>query len=437
MKKICVMGLGYIGMPTASILATHGFKVLGVDVNPKIIEAVCNGNTPIAEPGLETLLKTAINSGNLRVTLQPEPSDIFIIAVPTPITTEKKADLQFVKKAAENIVPFLSTGNLVILESTCPPNTTRELLVPWLEQSGLKAGQEFFVVYCPERVLPGQILKELIENSHIIGGIDTSSAEAAKRLYSHFVEGKIYLTDATTAEMVKIMENVYRDVNIALVNELGIICAKLGVNVWEVIELANFHPRVNLHRPGPGVGGHCIPVDPWFIVEKFPQEARIITLSRTINDAMPSYVVKQLCKILRQIVVNNVKLKITILGVSYKGNVDDTRGSPALSIIQALRDENMDLAIYDPHVRDFPYKLSSLTEALYDSDCALVLADHDEFRFLHPQQFRELMRHHLVFDTCNCLKHELWHSSGFDIYLLGAGMEYHDKVECGEKQEED
>jgi len=269
MNKVCVLGLGYIGLPTAAVLATHGFSVVGVDANAVVVDTVNNGGIHIKEPGLNTIVQAAINSGNLVVRTKLERANAFIIAVPTPLES-RRADLKYVKSATESIVPYLERNNLVILESTVPPKTTEELLVPILEQSRLKAGEDFYLAHCPERVLPGNILKEIIENDRIIGGINPESAAKAKALYSRFVSGAIYLTDATTAELVKVMENTYRDVNIALVNELSRICTKLGINVWEVIELANKHPRVNLLRPGPGVGGHCLAVDPWFVVEKAP-----------------------------------------------------------------------------------------------------------------------------------------------------------------------
>jgi len=399
MQKICVLGLGYIGLPTASILATHGFNVIGVDVNPKVIQVLNNGGIHIEEPGLKTIVKAAINSCNLKATLTPEPADIFIIAVPTPLTIEKFANLDHIKAAAKSIVPLLTKGNLVILESTSPPGTTKNFLIPILEESGLKAGEEFFIAYCPERVLPGRILKELIENSRIIGGINQESSESAKKIYSHFVEGKITLTDSNTAEMVKLMENIYRDVNIALANELAIICERMGINAWEVIAQANLHPRVNLHLPGPGVGGHCLALDPWFIVEKFPEEAKIISLSRQINEAMPYYVTKNVLKFLEQI----ENAKITVFGVSYKANIDDTRESPALNILKQLEEKGVTFSVYDPHVKEFYYELSSLTEALLDSDIILLLTDHEELKFLNPYEVGKLMRHRIVVDTRNCL----------------------------------
>ena len=269
-QKICVLGLGYIGLPTASTFATHNLQVIGVDVNPEVVETLRGGRLHIQEPGLRNVVQEALRSGNLEIHSSPKPADAFIIAVPTPFYDDKRADMRFVISAAEAIVPFLKPGNLVVLESTSPPRTTVDLVAPILEKSGLKAGSDFLLGYSPERVLPGQILRELIENARVIGGINLKSAEAGRDLYSVFVRGEIRLTDATTAEMVKLMENTYRDVNIAISNEFAHLSDRFGIDVWEAISIANLHPRVNILSPGPGVGGHCISVDPWFLVEAAP-----------------------------------------------------------------------------------------------------------------------------------------------------------------------
>jgi UDP-N-acetyl-D-mannosaminuronic acid dehydrogenase len=263
-EKICVMGLGYIGLPTASTFATQGVHVVGVDVNPQVISTLRNGGLHIHEPGLRTLVQAALGSGNLAVSEKPELADAFIIAVPTPFYDDKRADMRAVTSATEAIVPYLRKGNLVLLESTSPPRTTVDLLKPILEKSGLRAGEDFYLAYSPERVLPGQILRELIENARVVGGVNPASSDAARDLYAIFVKGEIIPTDATTAEMVKLMENTCRDVNIALANEFSRLAERFGVDVWEAISLANRHPRINILRPGPGVGGHCISVDPWF-----------------------------------------------------------------------------------------------------------------------------------------------------------------------------
>lgn len=472
MKNVCVMGLGYIGLPTASMLATHGFKVVGVDVNHKVVDTINKGGIHIQEPGLKTLVKAAVQSGNLHAVEQPQPADVFIIAVPTPINEDKKADLSFVCSAAESITPHLRKDNLVILESTSPPGTCVDVLKPILESTGMKAGEDFYLAHCPERVLPGRTVKELIENERIIGGINRASAEEAAKIYRVFVEGGIHLTDCTTAETVKLMENTYRDVNIALANELAIICEKLGIDAWEVISLSNLHPRVNIHLPGPGVGGHCLPVDPWFIVEKFPAEAKLIALSRRMNDSMPGYVVRRLKEILASTALfqstqvdmvgfstrptrcneaacensstaaeiaaaadtegsegdidaisDRCLCKIAVLGVSYKGNIDDARETPALRVLQLLEKEGISFSVYDPHVRDFPYELSTLKDTISGADCLLLLADHDEFKFLHPLEIGKLMRRPVVFDTRNMINAQLWRENGFEVYCLGRAVE--------------
>lgn len=401
MKKICVLGLGYIGLPTAAILATHGFKVTGVDTNLNVVGIINSGDIHIKEPGLRTLVQAAIRSGSLIVQATPGKADVFIIAVPTPLR-DRKADLSYVESAIESIVPRLEKGKLVILESTVPPKTTEELVVPILNRCGLKAGKDFYLAHCPERVLPGNILKELVENDRVIGGINPESAEKAKDLYKSFVSGRFYLTDAATAELVKIVENTYRDVNIALANELSRICMELGINVWETIELANKHPRVNVLWPGPGVGGHCIAVDPWFVVEKAPGIAKLIRLSRETNDRQPRVVIGMIKEMTQGI----ADPKVTVLGVAYKGNVDDTRGSPAINIIAELKERGYKIGIYDPHVRNFKYELSGLEDAFKGSDCAVLLVDHNKFKYLSPEAIGQLMTNRQIIDVKNYLNLE-------------------------------
>ncbi|MCF8011392.1 MAG: nucleotide sugar dehydrogenase [Clostridiales bacterium] len=416
-KKICILGLGYIGLPTASIFATNGFEVVGVEVNQNVVDTINKGGIHIQEPGLHTLVQAAVKSGCLRATLEIESADVFIIAVPTPITENKQADLTFVRDAGHMIASVLQKDNLVILESTSPPGTCDGFLKPILEEAGLKAGIDFSLAHSPERVIPGSTVRELIQNNRVIGGINRNSAQLASQLYKVFVEGEIKLTDCTTAEMSKLMENTYRDVNIALANELAVICEKEGISAWEVIELSNLHPRVNIHQPGPGVGGHCIAVDPWFIIERYSDAAKMIELGRKHNDSMPGYVVQRLKLILENIPAP----KIAVLGVSYKGNIDDVRLTPALPIIQNLKEAGIDVTIYDPHVRDFEYELFGLKDALNGVDCILLLTDHDEFKFMAPQELGKLVRNRIVFDTKNALDRELWQKAGFTVYRLGEG----------------
>ncbi len=411
--KICVLGLGYIGLPTASMFAVQGMWVVGVDVNPQAVETVNKGNVHIQEPGLDTIVKAATHSGHLVARSTPEPSDVFIIAVPTPITSDKTADLSAVMAATKSIVPYLRQGNLVILESTVPPGTTYNVVVPILENSGMKAGLDFQVAHAPERVLPGQIMTELVQNDRILGGIDQKSAERCQELYRRFVNGNIYLTDATTAEMVKLVENTYRDVNIALANELARISTELNINVWEVINLANKHPRVNVLQPGPGVGGHCIAVDPWFIVERAPITAQIIKLARTSNDEMPNFVCQAILLMLEGI---NQPV-VTVLGVAYKANVDDARESPAHHIIAGLKQAGCVVKVHDPYV----YPHFNLEEAVSQADCLALLVDHRDYLNLDPAMLAAKMRNKYLFVARNFKFTPAWFEAGFTIKQLGNG----------------
>ncbi len=398
MKRICVIGLGYIGLPTASILSSKGFKVVGVDINGKLVEELNQLNIDLLELGLADLANSAIESGKLVAKGSPEKADVFMICVPTPLTDENKADLTHIKNAAERVLPYLRKGNLVILESTVPTGTTEGILKPILEESGLKVGSELYLSYCPERVLPGNILKELIENDRIIGGVNPESTELAKEVYQSFVEGEIYLTDTTTAEMVKLIENSFRDVNIAFANELSKICDKLSLNIWKVIELANKHPRVNILKPGPGVGGHCIAVDPFFIVEKAPNKARIIKTARCVNDSMPDYIVEKVEK-----AVKEAKIKspiIACLGITYKAGTGDLRQSPALRIVRRLREKGLTVRACDPYVKDFAeFPLLSLEETANGADCLVLLVDHKEFKEIKLQESLRRMRGNIIIDV--------------------------------------
>jgi UDP-N-acetyl-D-mannosaminuronic acid dehydrogenase len=415
-NKICVIGLGYIGLPTASMLAIHGYKVVGVDIDEKRVNTIKNGELVIEEQGLMTLVKGAINSGNLDVKTEPEGADAFIICVPTPAKYEdgiKKCDLTCVLSAVENIKNHIKDGNLVLIESTIPPKTT-EMLYNLINKN-------IYMAYCPERVLPGNILKELVENDRTIGGINKKSAELAKEIYESFVEGNIYLTDCTTAEMVKLMENTYRDVNIALANEFAKVCNEMDVNVWDAINLANKHPRVNILNPGPGVGGHCISIDPWFIVEK-SKNAKLIKMARELNDNMPKYVCDLIIEEFKKLNIKNPK--VGVFGITYKGNVDDTRESPAKKVIECLLSNNFEVSIYDPHASIFEYPIDDIKKCINNSDALIFLTDHDEFRDFGKDDIFEiskLMRNKIVIDTRNILNHNLWKELGFDVKLLGDG----------------
>jgi len=438
-EKICILGLGYIGLPTASMFATHGMKVVGVDINPSIIETLNAGRIHIHEPGLGEAVETAVKCGNLTVSTQPEPADAFLIAVPTPFyehdfgehngQTFKKADMRAVTSATEAIVPHLRKGNLVVLESTSPPCTTIELVVPILEKSGLKAGQDFYVAYSPERVLPGQILRELIENARVIGGITSESAQAGHDLYACFVKGQIHKTDSTTAEMVKIMENTYRDVNIAIANEFSQLAERFGVDVWEAIKLSSLHPRVKILNPGPGVGGHCISVDPWFFVESAPDLSKLILRARQVNDAQPGFVVELVKKAFGNPSADSGQSlsgkKIAALGLAYKPDVDDLRESPATEVVHLLAKEGAAVKAFEPFKPDagLPGVDAALTLelALKDADAVLLLVNHTEFRQLSPDTLKTITPARVLIDTVNGWNGKDWAGAGFKLFRLGVG----------------
>lgn len=420
-SKICVLGLGYIGLPTAGTLATRGVKVVGVDVNPLVINCLQNGQVHLYEPGLGELIAEALSSGNLIVSGQPETADAFEIAVPTPFFDDKRADMTYVQSAAEAIVPHLRPGNLVLLESTSPPRTTVDLVVPILEKSGLKAGVDFFVAYSPERVLPGQILRELVENTRVVGGITPESAQAARDFYALFVTGEIVQTDATTAEMVKLMENTYRDVNIAIANEFSRLADRFGVDVWEAISLANRHPRVKILRPGPGVGGHCISVDPWFLVEAAPDLINVIRAARQVNDSQPVFA----ARLVERALGNLAGKRIAVLGLAFKPDVDDLRESPAIEVVHLLLKAGAQVTIYEPYKLDFTLDgaqtARSLEDAIAEADAVVLLVGHSQFNALDPAEVVKLTRARIVVDTVNGWQPAIWQAAGFDIYRLGVG----------------
>lgn len=422
-KKICVMGLGYIGLPTASTFATHGLKVVGVDVNPSVLQTLQNGELHIHEPGLRTLVQAALKSGNLEVHNQPTTGDAYIIAVPTPFYEDKRADMRAVISATEAIVPYLSRGNLVVLESTSPPRTTLDLVRPILERSGLQAGIDFHLAYSPERVLPGQILRELIENTRVIGGIDRSSAEAGRDLYATFVRGEIVLTNATTAEMVKLMENTYRDVNIAIANEFSRLADRFEVDIWEAIQLANRHPRVRILNPGPGVGGHCISVDPWFLVEADPEDAQLIRTARLVNDAQPKFVVEL---VRRAIGGELTGRNITALGLAYKPDVDDLRESPAIEVALQLAAAGAKVTTFEPFKPDFQLAglktVASIDEAVAQAEALVLLVNHTALRSINPLTLANLTPARLAVDTVNGWNSDNWKNAGFTIHRLGVNV---------------
>jgi UDP-N-acetyl-D-mannosaminuronic acid dehydrogenase len=428
-EKICVIGLGYIGLPTASTFATHGRKVLGVDNNSHVIETLQSGNIHIHESGLRDVVESALSSGNLTVSLHPQEADAFLIAVPTPFYENqfgeyegrkyRLADMRAVISATEAILPYLRKGNLVILESTSPPRTTMDLVKPILERSGLKAGVDFYLCYSPERVLPGQILKELVENARVVGGITPESAEAGCALYATFVKGEIIATDATTAEMVKLMENTTRDVNIAIANEFARLAERFGVDVWEAIRLANRHPRINILQPGPGVGGHCISVDPWFFVETAPELTSLIYHARQVNDEQPQFVIDKI----KQALGSLKDKKIAALGLAYKPNVDDLRESPAVEVVHLLHKEGAQVHAWEPFKPDANLagirSATSLDSAIQDADALLLLVKHAEFTKLDPSEILSKSTARIVIDCVNGWDHHQWANAGFNVIRLG------------------
>lgn len=415
--KLCVIGLGYIGLPTAIMFAKHGVEVHGVDINADIVAKLTAGQIHIEEPGLQEMLDEVIESKQLSFGVIPKSADAFIISVPTPINADKSANVDYVIDATHSIVPYLKKGDLVILESTVPPRTIEDVVLPILKETKFDVEKDLLVSHSPERVLPGRLLEELVRNDRIVGGINQESSERTAELYRKFVKGNIHITDATTAEMVKLMENTYRDVNIAFANEMAKIAERVGFNVWEAIDLANCHPRVNIHRPGPGVGGHCIAVDPWFIYESAPSLANLVHTSRTTNDGMPEFVVNKMKQLLP---FDDKSLKtVAVLGLAFKGNIDDMRESPAVEIVEQLRGQ-YNLQIFDPHVREhIEGKRDTLAEAVNGADAILILTDHNEFKQIDPQEIASIARGAIVFDTRNVVNHQIWSEAGFVHYVLG------------------
>ena len=403
-KHICVIGLGYIGLPTAATFAAHGIKVTGVDVNQHAVDMINQGKVHIVEPDLDALVKVVVAKGMLSARTKPVEADAYIVGVPTPFKDDYQPDLKYIETASKALAPYLKPGNLVILESTSPVGAT-EQMASWLaevrpdltfpQQAGEAA--DILVAHCPERVLPGKVLQELISNDRIIGGMNQLSSTAASNLYKTFVQGACIETNARTAEMCKLTENSFRDVNIAFANELSIICDKLNINVWELIALANRHPRVNILQPGPGVGGHCIAVDPWFIVAKTPEQARLIRTAREVNDAKPEWVINQVkIKIAEFLQQNPEKtmLDVTVAcyGLAFKPDIDDLRESPALNITKKLAEQGLNILAIEPNIHNLPNNLPSNVKLISlddrtQADIHLILVDHKEFKAI--ENFKE------------------------------------------------
>ncbi len=397
-ETISMIGLGYIGLPTATLFASRKKKVIGVDINQHAVDTINQGKIHIVEPELDMLVHSAVTEGFLRATTQPEPADAFLIAVPTPFIDDHKPDLSYIEAATKAIAPVLAKGNLVILESTSPVGAT-EKLADWLaaarpdltfpQQAGEEA--DIQIAYCPERVLPGKVVHELVANDRVIGGMTNKATEMACALYKTFVEGALVPTNARTAEMCKLTENSFRDVNIAFANELSMICDKLDINVWELIRLANRHPRVNILQPGAGVGGHCIAVDPWFIVDTTPEQARIIRTAREVNDHKPHWVQEKVKAAITDVLAQNpgktmADVKVACLGLAFKPDIDDLRESPAVEITQNIAQLGCQVLAVEPNIETLPQKLgkpnlllSSLSDVLSTANVLCVLVKHHEF----------------------------------------------------------
>ncbi|WP_313043183.1 UDP-N-acetyl-D-mannosamine dehydrogenase [Acinetobacter sp.] len=396
-KHICVIGLGYIGLPTAATFAAHGIKVTGVDVNQHAVDMINQGKVHIVEPDLDALVKDVVEKGMLSAQTTPVKADAYIVAVPTPFKDDHEPDLKYIEAASKALAPYLAKGNLVILESTSPVGATEQMSA-WLSEARADLSfpqqegeaSDIRIAHCPERVLPGKVLLELISNDRIIGGMTKLCSTAASDLYKIFVQGGCIETNARTAEMCKLTENSFRDVNIAFANELSVICDKLDINVWELIALANRHPRVNILQPGPGVGGHCIAVDPWFIVAKTPEQARLIRTAREVNDAKPEWVIDQVkIKIAEFLQVNPAKtikdVTVACYGLAFKPDIDDLRESPALEITKKLAEQGINILAIEPNIHELPAKLPSNVKLIgfdqrNDADIHLILVDHKEFK---------------------------------------------------------
>lgn len=400
--KACFMGLGYIGLPTAIISSQHGINVCGVDINPKVVEKTNRGELHIVEPGLQDLLKKAVDNKSLVASTTPFESDVYLIVVPTPFKAKHEPDISYVESATKTVIPFLKEGDLFIIESTSPVGTTEKMAeLIFAERPELKG--RIHIAYCPERVLPGNVIFELVNNDRVIGGIDDDSADAAAEFYGKFVSGQLHKTNCRTAEMCKLVENSSRDVQIAFANELSMICEKAGINVWELISLANKHPRVNILQPGCGVGGHCIAVDPYFISSAFPNEAKIIAQARSINNYKSEWCVEKAKNaILSFELENGKKPQVALMGLAFKPNIDDLRESPAMKIAKHLFAEMPDVKfnIVEPNISSHPdFDIVDFQTAFEQSDIVVYLTAHKQF-FMLPQEANDK----LILDFCGVIK---------------------------------
>ena len=400
--KACFMGLGYIGLPTAIISSQHGINVCGVDINPKVVEKTNRGELHIVEPGLQDLLKKAVDSKSLVASTTPFESDVYLIVVPTPFKAKHEPDISYVESATKAVIPLLKEGDLFIIESTSPVGTTEKMAeLIFAERPELKG--RIHIAYCPERVLPGNVIFELVNNDRVIGGIDDASADAAAEFYGKFVTGQLHKTNCRTAEMCKLVENSSRDVQIAFANELSMICEKAGINVWELISLANKHPRVNILQPGCGVGGHCIAVDPYFISSAFPNEAKIIAQARSINNYKSEWCVEKAKNAILSFQLKNCKKpQVALMGLAFKPNIDDLRESPAMKIAKRLFTEMPDVKfnIVEPNISSHPdFDIVDFQTAFEQSDIVVYLTAHKQF-FMLPQEANDK----LILDFCGVIK---------------------------------
>jgi UDP-N-acetyl-D-mannosaminuronic acid dehydrogenase len=414
--NICVVGLGAIGLPTAVVMASRGHQVSGVDIEDSVVSGLNRGETHFDEPGLSELLREVVTSGQFKAEAEPVAADMYLICVPTFLTPEGRPILDSVKAAAGAVGRVMPEGALVVLESTVPPGTTAGLVKDVLEEtSGLQAGSGFSLAHCPERVLPGNIMREIVDNDRIIGGVDATATGKVAAIYATFVEGELVRTDSASAEVVKLAENIYRDVNIALANDLAVICEEIGVDVWEAIQLANLHPRVNIHQPGPGVGGYCVPLAAGFMLGDGDTNAPVIRSARKVNDSQPARFVERVV----EVIARSGGTEIAVLGVSYKGGVGDPRYSPSTEIIQRLRDKGLNVRIHDPLVTRYGEPLLSLEDACRGADLIAVLVDHPGFMQIDVQVVAQLMRGTAVIDGRNVIDVKVWESAGLTVERLG------------------
>jgi UDP-N-acetyl-D-mannosaminuronic acid dehydrogenase len=418
MTDVCVIGQGHIGLPTALTIAANGFQVTGVDTNEQLVSDLNAGKNVFIEPGLTELLQATLASKTYKASSTPAQADVFIVSVPTPLDSSNAPVLDFVIAAAESIAPHITAGAIVVLESTVPPGTTEGIFkTTLLKHSELKPDIDYHIAHCPERVLPGTILRELVENDRVIGGATADASSKTAAFYETFVSGEVFETDSVTAELVKLSENIYRDVNIGFANELANISEELGADVWDVIKVANQHPRVNIHQPGPGVGGYCIPVAPWMLSANVKQSPKTVLTARGINAGQPSKIATRVIDLL----ADTPNPTVAVLGTAYKGGVGDARATPSLEVIERLNQSGINVKVHDPFTTAFPYPIESLESALEQSDLAIILTDHSDFRSIDPSRAASLMKTHIVVDTRNMLTTREWEQAGFTVVKLGVG----------------